>query len=139
MTLIEPGEAKCGFLRRAIVALGLAHVEVEQLTVEEWCRDAAPCDLVTSRGVDRPDDLLATAARFLAPGGAVLLYCRGSGAEGPVEGAGDALGLELGAETRVPKENRRGALIASGARQLLYVRRPAGEPTSTGSPNPSTS
>jgi hypothetical protein len=40
MTLIEPGEAKCGFLRRAIVALGLAHVEVEQLTVEEWGRRA---------------------------------------------------------------------------------------------------
>lgn len=123
MTLVERDTERCGFLRRAIEALGLDNVDVEQRRVEAWSDGQGKCDLVTSRRLGRHDTIVGMAAPLLAPGAALVLFGRERTHEGNAvaERAAAAAGLALERIVAVEKEHRSGKLFHSESRVLLYV------------------
>lgn len=88
LTLIESNNKKSVFLREVIRTLTLTDINVltaraETLTVGEPSSSAprstvAPADIVTLRAVERFDNILPIAARFVRPGGRLALLI-GSG------------------------------------------------------------
>jgi len=129
MTLVERDGERCGFLRRAIEALGLDNIGVEQRRVEAWPEGMGKCDLVTSRRLGRHDTIIGIAAPLLAPGAAVVLFGRERTHEGnaAAERAATAAGLTLHRILPVMKHHPSGELFESEGRVLLYVKqRPGG-------------
>jgi 16S rRNA (guanine(527)-N(7))-methyltransferase RsmG len=123
MTLVERDAGRSGFLRRAIEALGLDNVDVEQRRVEAWSEGIGRCDLVTSRKMGRPNTILEFVASLLAPGGAVVLFHRERTPEEAASAnrAASALGLTLDRTLPVRREGRSGEPVPSEGRVLLYT------------------
>jgi 16S rRNA (guanine(527)-N(7))-methyltransferase RsmG len=97
VALIEQRHDSCRFLRRAIVELDLGNVEVVELRAQHWSKGAGTCDLVTSRGMGRPNTIVSWSAPLLKPGGAVVLWRgqRNSAKEALAAEAAEAAGLRL--------------------------------------------
>lgn len=65
MTLVEPRALRCEFLRRAVEALALANVTVDQARAEQV---GGRFDVITARAVAGLDKLLAMTAHLAHPG-----------------------------------------------------------------------
>ena len=77
ITLIERSGRRAGFLRNAVIALGLKNVRVLEMAVEEVPRKSARkmFDVVTFRAWSAVDDeLLDSLSAILAPGGIIAAY-----------------------------------------------------------------
>ena len=73
--LIEPRQRRAAFLRHLVRALELVHTEVIESRAEAVAWDATEkVDLVVSRAVAAPANLLPWAAPLLAEGGTVALW-----------------------------------------------------------------
>ncbi len=92
-TLVESRRNKTLFLRRAVQALGLSHVEVVTGRLEMLADDqlrAVRADAFTSRATLKLGPTLALAARVLPAGGHAILW-KGSGVHDEIAAAGEAL------------------------------------------------
>ena len=74
VSLIERSGRRAGFLRNAVVSLGLTNAEVIEKPIEE-IRDDGSFSLITFRGFAPVDHvLLDTLAPLLSPGGVIAAY-----------------------------------------------------------------
>ena len=115
-TLVEKKTERCDFLRRAISAMGLQHVEVVNKQAQGWHEGAASMDLFTARSVARPSTLVRFAAPLLAVGGTAVIWGnvkRDPAKEAAAETAAEAVGLRA-AEVRQIRP------VGAG-RRYLYV------------------
>ena len=71
VTLLEPSTKKAAFLHHLVGILGVTGVNIKTTRIEDL--QGGVFDLVTCRAL-RPEVVLCTAPRLLAPGGCVLLY-----------------------------------------------------------------
>ena len=74
MTLTEPKEKRCKFLRESIEAMALKNVEVVQRLVQLWPEGQERFDLVTSRGVRKLPVMVGLGASLLKVGGTLVLW-----------------------------------------------------------------
>jgi rRNA small subunit methyltransferase G len=74
VTLTEPKEKRCKFLREGIEAMALKNVEVVQRSVQLWPDGQGRFDLVTSRGVRKLPVMVALGAPLLKMGGTLVLW-----------------------------------------------------------------
>jgi 16S rRNA (guanine(527)-N(7))-methyltransferase RsmG len=106
VALVERVPEKCRFLRGVATELGLNHVDVVEVPVQEWSEGAGSCDVVTSRRAGRPNAIIERSAPLVRPGGAVVLWQgqRDSAKEALAADAAEAAGLRL---SRVHRIGRR--------------------------------
>jgi 16S rRNA (guanine527-N7)-methyltransferase len=71
LTLIESNHKKATFLREVVRALTLTDINIQNVRAEAL--PPSPFDVVTLRAVERPSDVLATAANLLAASGRLAL------------------------------------------------------------------
>jgi len=116
VALVESAIRHCRYLERAVVAGGLANVEVVHARVEEWADGLGACDLVTARAVAALPVVCEYAAPLLAHGG-VLVAWKGEVSAGEAA-AGAAAATELGLEVG---EVRRVSPYPEAERRTLHV------------------
>lgn len=91
VVLIEASRRKCGFLRHAIRAAGIANAEVEASRVEEWAAGAGSCDVALARALGPVPTVLEYAAPLLRVGGMLVDWRAGRDGD-----AGGGAASELG-------------------------------------------
>jgi len=76
LTMVESKERKAAFLREAVRALELRHVDIENQRFEDVAGSVRPhtVDLVSVRAVKRAPSLLIAIHRVLSPDGRVFLF-----------------------------------------------------------------
>ncbi len=75
VTLIERSGRRAGFLRNAVLLLGLKNVTILEKPVEELTADGLGFDVITFRAWSAVDDgLLTSLASLLTPGGSIAAY-----------------------------------------------------------------
>jgi 16S rRNA (guanine527-N7)-methyltransferase len=74
VALIESANRKCGFLRRAAAAMGLANVDVVCARAEEWHDGLGGSDVVCARAVAALPVLCEYAAPLLREGGVLVAW-----------------------------------------------------------------
>ena len=96
MTLIEPKEQRCMFLREGVEAMALNNVEVVQRSVQLWPDGQGRFDLVTSRGVRKLPVMVALGAPLLKVGGTLVLWAEAQNddVDADAETAARGFGLE---------------------------------------------
>ncbi len=92
VALVESSGRKCGFLERAVSAMGIANAEIVCERAEEWRSGIGTRDLVTARAVAPLSVLVEYAAPLLAEGGALVAW---KGRRDAAEEADGAAAAEL--------------------------------------------
>ena len=84
-TLLEARRRRANFLRVVVRELGLRKVEVVNARAADWrAAPAGGVDLVVSRAVSKPQEVVAETSKFLAPSGGVLLSLSARGWSGKI-------------------------------------------------------
>ena len=103
VALVESSARKCGFLERAVSAMGIANVEIVCDRAEAWPEGIVSRDLVTARAVGPLGVLVEYAAPLLVDGGALVAWKgrRDPGEEADGAAAAQITGLVPSAIVRV--------------------------------------
>jgi 16S rRNA (guanine527-N7)-methyltransferase len=128
---VESAARKCGFIERAIAAMGLANATVACARVEDWAAGRGACDAVTARALAPLPVVVEYAAPLLADGGALVAW-KGSPERDEVadgDAAAGVLGLAAHRLVEVPPfpgADRRSLYVYLKVRSLPngYPRRP---------------
>jgi 16S rRNA (guanine527-N7)-methyltransferase len=115
--LVESNGRKCGFMRAAVRAMGLANAEVVQARAEEWSDGRERCDAVCARALAALPVLLEYAAPLLREGGVLVAWKGRVGAEESADGVAAASRLAMAIEsvravTPFPGSERRSLYVA---------------------------
>jgi 16S rRNA (guanine527-N7)-methyltransferase len=118
IVLVEAGMRKCEFLREAVVAMGLANVDVVRARAEEWRDGIGRCDVVCARALAAMPVLCEYAAPLLHEGGLLVAW------KGDVSEAEAADGVAAAAHLGLAVEEVRSVVPFRGSeRRTLHLLR----------------